>query len=318
MRVTIYSWDLDVVRHGGWAISMREYAELMTDHGWTVRFVHSRVDNVRRRGTPEGGPALRWSDVADADLVWAYDSANSQLEIIDWLAGRKPTAVVWSLGDLTPFKTYLGRPRTWVMTSSPTLAAHVARAGVPGRERLAVLPRGRRWASYTTPASWPRDHIGLGFGIKPIIRGDGTRDDGNPANHNPFPRFANYYQGIGPQKSGLEVAWSSIDVAREVCKQTGMKALVPGTARAQYSQYPWITTMPQLAPFAMGDYYSRCRCVLLSHLWESFGATMLEAQYFGCPVAYLREPDVAEPQFSYSGLGYTTLNGNRSRVSEPF
>jgi glycosyltransferase involved in cell wall biosynthesis len=314
MQVTIYSWDLDRVRSGGWAISMREYAELLADHGARVRFVHSRVDGERSRGTDAGGPPLDDEQIREADVVGAYDSADSMIEIIEFVRGRRPVVATWSVGDLAVFRALLAHANVWVMCSSPTLAARVAREKVPGAERVVVLPRGRRWKTYHVPPKpWPRDRVGLGFGVKALIRGDGSKDRGDGRNHNAVPRFGNDYGRSEDRPTGLEVGFSSLDVARELGRpcggKPGRKSLVATWAPELFAHEPFVEAVPPLSPHTrMGELYVRCRLYLLSHYWESFGATMLEAQRFGVPVVYLREPDVADPQLSFSGLAYTTLD----------
>jgi hypothetical protein len=292
---------------------MREYAELLTDHGVTVDFVHSRVDDTRARGTPEGGPTLEWGQIAASDVVWAYDSARSMEEIIRFVDGRKPVVCTWSVGDLDVFRALLTHPNVWVMCSSPTLAALAARERVPGVERVVVLPRGRRWRKYhVPPRPWPRDRVGLGFGVKALIRGDGTKDRGDDRNHNSVPRFANDYSpqaNASRRPTGLEVGFSSLDVARELARVDGRRALVTTWTPELYADEPFVDAVPPISPYTrMGEFYTRCRIYLVSHYWESFGATMLEAQRFGVPVLYLREPDVADPQLSYSAVSYTTLD----------
>lgn len=308
MRLTIYSWDLDVVGGGGWAISMREFAELFADRGHAVRFVHSRVAAGRERGTPLGGPALDESQWADADLVWVYESGNSTTEILEHIAGRKPIIVSWPTPTVDWFKLFLRYENVRLLLNSPVIEALAARQLGPV-SRIKTLPRGRRWSKWPAVAG-PHDKIGLSFGLKAIVRGDGTRP-GVDTNHSPFPRFATNYAAYGQPgtHTGLTPGFSSLDVARGIYEATGVKAIAPTWAPAEFKSSPFVELRQHVKPYtAMGGFYAECRLFLSSLIWESFGVQPLEAQHQGTPVLYFREPDVQEPQLSFSAVGYTTLD----------
>lgn len=306
MRVTIYSWDLDIVGGGGWAISMREFAELLSDHGHQVRFVHSRVDDARARGTAAGGPLLHESQWSDSDLVWIYDSPNSTAEILAHLAGRKPAIVMQPTPITAWIDRWLAHPNAWVFANSPTLEAVAARDGVQHVERVKTLPRGRRWSKWPEPPKVARDKIGLPFGVKALIRGDGTRP-GTAHNHSSTPRFATSYNRA--MSTGLTPAFSALDVARGIHDATGAKAIVTTWAADLFADCSWVEARPSVRPHtALTTFYTQCRVFLHGHMWESFGVQPLEAQHCGTPVVYLREPDVQEPQLSFSAIGYVTLD----------
>lgn len=304
MRMTIYSWDLDVVGGGGWAISMREFAELFSDHGHEVRFIHSRVTYHHERGTPLGGPALDESQWADADVVWIYDGGNSTTEIIEHIAGRKPIVVSWPTPSAGWFELFLRHENVRVLVNSPVIEALVAREGISVR-RVKVLPRGRRWSNWPVP-SGPHDKVGLPFGLKAPVRGDGSRP-GSESDHSPFPRFATNYGAV--DATALTPAFNAIDVARGIHEATGTKAIVTTWVPNEFKDAPFVDVRPPIRPHTdMAAFYAECRLFLPSLIWESFGAQALEAQQQGVPLVYLREPDVQEPQLSFSGLGYVTLD----------
>lgn len=311
MRLVIYSWDLSVVGGGGWAISMREFAELFADHGHAVRFVHSRVGNDGLRGTEASGPPLSESQWADADLVWIYESGNSTTEIIEHIGGRKPVIVSWPTPDLPWLEHFLCYDNVWLAVNSPTIEALVARDLEPGRgPRVKTLPRGRRWTKWPQVPRPRRNKIGLPFGLKALVRADGTRPDAD-TNHSPFPRFATNYAPCGSPAThtGLTPGFSALDVARGIHEATGAGAIVTTWAPAEFRGAPFVELRQHVKPHtAMGAFYAECRLFLSSLIWESFGVQPLEAQHYGCPVVYMREPDVQEPQLSFSGLGYTTLD----------
>jgi hypothetical protein len=308
MRLTIYSWDLDVVGGGGWAISMREFAELFRDHGHEVRFIHSRVGQNLERGQPLSGPLLDESQWADADLVWIYESGNSATEIIQHIGGRKPIIVSWPTPILGWFEQFLRHDNVWMLLNSPTIEAYAARQlGV--MQRVKTLPRGRRWSKWPK-VSGQRDKIGLPFGLKALVQGDGTRPQGL-ANHSPYPRYATSYAPYGKPgtHTGLTPRFSAVDVAREIHAATGATAIATTWAPREFDGAPFVELHQHVKPYtAMGAFYGQCRMFVASLIWESFGVQPLEAQHYGVPVLYFREPDVQEPQLSFSAIGYTSLD----------
>jgi len=305
MRLTIYSWDVDVTGGGGWAISMRELSQLFADHGWRVRFVHSRADDTRSRGTLLGGPVLQEEQWADADVVWIYDSGKSTSEIIAHIGERKPIIVSWPTPQPTAIEGWLLNPNVWVLLNSPVIEALTAREGV-STKRVQVLPRGRRWSQWPS-VDGARDKVGLPFGLKAPICGNGLRP-GADTNHSPFPRFATRHERVSGA-TGLMTEFSAIDVARGIYDATGVKAIVTSWAPNEFKGASFIEVRKHVTPHtAMASFYAECRLFLSSLIWESFGVQPIEAQHHGVPVVYHREPDVQEPQMSFSAIGYTTLD----------
>jgi len=308
MRLTIYSWDLDVVGGGGWAISMREFAELLRDNGHTVRFIHSRVGDGRPRGEPLTGPLLDEAQWADADLVWIYESGNSATQIIEHIDGRKPIVVSWPTPIVGWFEQFLQHDNVWMLLNSPTVEAYVRRQRLALPGRITTLPRGRRWSRWPVDAG-ANDKIGLPFGLKSLVRGDGTRP-GVDTNHSPYPRYATNYAPYGEPgtHTGLTPPFSALDVAACINGRTGARAIATTWTPREFDATPFVELRQHVKPYtAMGGFYSECRLFVASLIWESFGVQPLEAQYYGVPVLYFREPDVQEPQLSFSAIGYTSM-----------
>jgi hypothetical protein len=307
MNITIYSWDLTVTRGGGWAISMAEFAELLRDNGHTVRFVHSRVGDGRPRGEPLTGPLLDEAQWADADLVWIYESGNSATEIIEHIDGRKPIVVSWPTPVIGWFAQFLQYPNVRLLVNSPTVEAFASRE-LGATCRITTLPRGRRWSKWPADMG-PHNRIGLPFGLKSLVRGDGTRP-GVETNHSPYPRYATNYAPYGEPgtRTGLTLPYSALDVAACINDRTGTRAIATTWAPREFDGAQFVELREHVKPYtAMGAFYSQCRLFVASLIWESFGAQPLEAQHYGVPVLYFREPDVQEPQLSFSALGYTSM-----------